>query len=64
MNTLFTATTFVTATSYTNEEPGMKELAHCIKALNDNGKDQLFELIMNEDFQNHPRKWSLLECYI
>lgn len=45
-----TATTLTATTSNTDEEPGMKELAHRMKALNNNGKDQLFELIINEDF--------------
>ena len=47
------ATTLSTPTPNINkeeEEPNLKELAHCMHFLNDSGKEQLFDLIMEKDF--------------
>ena len=46
-----------------DKESELKELACCMHSLNDLGKEQLFNLIMDEDFWTHPRKWSLPRCY-
>ena len=39
-----------TAQPIEDKEPELKELAHYMHSLNDLGKEQLFDLIMDEDF--------------